>query len=234
MKKIKYFFILFIFLNFIMLSLQAGESSVYDFSWLDKDKQVYVLQNRKFTKKDDFYGSFLLGMSTSGAFINSYAIQGRLGYFFQEEWGAELVFSKNQFATNKNYDSVKADAGAIPFYRAVSFYMGSMLLWSPFYGKVNTFKKIVYFDWILGLGLASITDQNDRDSVVAGAERDLQSESHLGLMWETGLRFFLNEHWSLRLDFTALHYSAEKANVRSNASQLYSNFDLTMGAAYTF
>ena len=44
----KVFLLLCIFL--ISGVVVANEKSVYEFSWLDKDKEIYVLQNRKFRK----------------------------------------------------------------------------------------------------------------------------------------------------------------------------------------
>ncbi len=43
------------------LQLVASEKNVYDFSWLDQDKEVYVLQNRKFRKKNKLYVGAMAG-----------------------------------------------------------------------------------------------------------------------------------------------------------------------------
>ena len=55
-------------------SLMASESSLYDFSWLDKDKEVYVLQNRQFHKKGTMNLALGGGMTVSGAFVDAYAL----------------------------------------------------------------------------------------------------------------------------------------------------------------
>ena len=62
--------------------LVAGESSTYDFSWLDPDKEVYVLQNRKFRKKRSLFVSGGGGKTLSGAFVDSNSITGAHGIFF--------------------------------------------------------------------------------------------------------------------------------------------------------
>jgi hypothetical protein len=45
-----------ILMSLIMSTLvMADEKSLYNFSWLDNDKEIYVLQNRKFRKDGSFY-----------------------------------------------------------------------------------------------------------------------------------------------------------------------------------
>ena len=40
-----------------------------------------------------------------------------------------------------------------------------MLLWAPFYGKINTFNKILYFDLFFGIGLATIGGKDNAETV---------------------------------------------------------------------
>ena len=70
----------------------ANEKSVYEFSWLDKDKEIYVLQNRKFRKVGKVYVGAGGVKTISGAFVDSYGGTLRGGYFFSEDWGIEGVF----------------------------------------------------------------------------------------------------------------------------------------------
>ena len=104
------------------------------------------------------------GITTSGAFVDSTVIQGRAGYFFREEWGFELVYSMNNGDENATAKSVRSEgtAGSIPFRRIVDNYMGGMILWSPFYAKINTFNQIIYVDWIIGLGVAKLEETNNQ------------------------------------------------------------------------
>ncbi len=104
---------------FLVSSAYASESSVYDFNWLDTDKEVYVLQNRKFRKDSNLYLSAVAGMTTSGAFVDSYSYQGRIGYFFKEEYGVELLFAKNSSSKNETYENLQAATNSDTFYRKV-------------------------------------------------------------------------------------------------------------------
>lgn len=214
----------------------AGEKSKYDFSWLDQDKEVYVLQNRKFRKDGNFHVSVLGGMTTSGAFTSANFVQGRLGYFFAEEWGVELLYSKNFSSENDTARAVYASSQVDAFVRKAQNYYGGMMLWSPFYAKINTFNKIVYFDWIFGAGAASFTDENNSNKINTTSNSNLPiEETNTGFMWEAGMRFYLSEMWSLRLNMTTVHYQATRAG-RNSASEKtwFDNYDLGAGINFTF
>lgn len=218
----------------------GSERSLYNFSWLDQDKEVYVLQNRKFRKDDHFhfYGGY--GMTTNGNMVDATSLQGRVNYFFKEEWGVEFLYAKNSGEESDAAASVRnvGGIGSIPFRRIVDSYMGGMVLWSPFYGKINTFNSLLYFDVILGLGVAQLTEENNRTEFTSniGYVGPDNVEKHTALMWELGVMFYLNKSWSIRLDFTALHYQAQTGiSVASEKDdEIYSNYDATASVGFSF
>jgi outer membrane beta-barrel protein len=216
----------------------ASEDSPYDFSWLDPDKEVFVLQNRKYRKKNNVHINASYGKTTSGSFVDSSSIQGRFGYFFREEWGFEFLYSKNSGKENDTATSVRnsgsSGGGSRPFRRIVDNYMGGLLLWSPFYAKINTFNKIIYLDWIVGAGYGKIEEVNNREEFdrQTSVNTNTKKESHNGIVWNTALQFYLDTNWSIRADLTAVHYKAQKA---TDATQVWnSNFDATIGIGFRF
>ena len=219
-------------------SLKAGESNVYEFSWLDPDKEVFVLQNRKFRKANNLFVNLGAGMTTSGAFVDATSIQGRVGYFFTEDYGFEVLYAKNTGEENATAKGVRTSGGGgtgtTPFRRIVQNYIGGMFLWSPFYSKINTFNSIVYMDWIFGLGYAQLTEKNNKLRFTQGqiAEGVETEETHSGIMWEAGLKFYISESVSIRTDLTAIHYSAD--NISTSGSSYKSNFDATASLGYSF
>jgi outer membrane beta-barrel protein len=222
---------------FLSGSILASEKSLYDFSWLDKDKEIYVLQNRRFRKDGRGYIGATGVKTLNGAFIDSYGGSFKAGYFFREDWGVEFVYGKSSGSTNDNYTGVNEQA-AIAYYRKVDSYMGAMAMWSPFYSKINTFNKVFYFDWIFGAGLASINTLDNSKEFETPSDKSLTSESNMGLLWTTGMRFYITEHWSLRVDFMGMHYNAKKSS-KKNSNQLetdllFSNYDLGLGLNYSF
>ena len=204
---------LLLFALTLSLELQAGESSVYDFSWLDPDKEVFVLQNRKFLKARKLHASAGFGMTTSGPFVDATAVQGRLAFFPFEEWGIEGLYSRNKGVENDNAKLVRKSGkgpGSTPFRRIVKRYQGGMLLWSPFYAKINTFNKIVYLDWMFGLGIAQLTEENNKTEYSThGDKKDPSLESHQGILWQLTFNVFVTQVANLRFDFVAVHFEAD-------------------------
>lgn len=231
--------ILLSFLVFLLLSMssQAGETSTYDFSWLDPDKEVYVLQNRKFRKNKSLFVNVGFGKALSGPFVDSTHFQGRIGYYFKEDWGLTVLYNKNSGEENETALSVKA-AGANPFRRIVQDYQAILVNWAPFYSKVNAFNKVFYYDFILGLGLAKLNEENNRVIVNTPSATDAPtSESHTGLALDIGTKFFISKSWSADINLTSIIYKAKNGRPDGDANQkeiYYDHWDLTVGIGYTF
>lgn len=218
----------------LLTSVKAAESDVYGFSWLDPDKEVYVLQNRKFRKAGRMYVNAGAGITTSGSYVDSLNIQGRLGFFMNEEFGLEVLYSKNNGKDSDTYNSlIEANSSATVFKRKINDYVGAMVLWSPFYSKINTFNSIIYADYVLGLGVAKLNQTNNKKAMTSnGTDTTLTDESNTGIMWQFGMKFYINEHWSIKPDFTAIHYQSENAS--GTKKTFNSNYDLTLSLGYTF
>jgi outer membrane beta-barrel protein len=238
MKKLLGLFLLII----TSVSVMASEKSVYEFSWLDKDKEVYVLQNRKFRKASTVYLGTTFGKSLSGAFVDRYTGSLYGGYFFSENWGIELSYNKASNTKNATHDAVNT-AGAVAFYRQIDSDMTAHIVWSPFYSKINTFNKIIYYDWLFGAGVSSITTQDNRNEFKSESDSqhdELTSESSIAYSWFTGFRFFITENWSTRVDFKGTHSNADRAIDSDTANQFdikkswFHYYDFKLGINYTF
>jgi outer membrane beta-barrel protein len=230
----------FLLISLFLISsiVVASEKSVYEFSWLDKDKEIYVLQNRKFRKVGKVYVGADAVKTISGAFVDAYGGNVRGGYFFSEDWGIEGVFGKSSGDKNDTAKGVE-DQQSKAFYRKVDTYFGAMAMWSPFYSKINTFNKVFYYDWMFGLGVASVKIMDNRNEFASTASESLTSSNGIGAIWNTGLRVYINESWSLRIDVTGLHVKPEDSDIEDNGntvttSSLFSNYDLGFGLNYAF
>jgi outer membrane beta-barrel protein len=219
--------------------LLASEKDIYEFSWLDQDKEVYVLQNRKFRKVDSLYVNVGGGITTTGAFVDATAIQGRLGYFFTENFGFEGLYSKNSGEENETAKGVRNNngggSGTTPFRRIVENYYGVMGLWSPFYSKLNTFNSIVYMDWIFGLGYGQLKEHNNKLRIQnnSPAFEGIETvESHSGVLWTAAMKFYVSEDWSIRADLTGFSYSTD--NISTAGTSYQTNIDAVLSLGYTF
>ena len=214
----------------------AGESSLYNFKWLDQDKKVYVLQNRKFRKKSSPYIMGGGGFSPDEAYLVSYNLQARTGYFFTEELGIELLYGKNFGSENNDAKSVKS-AGAVPFYRDVKSYYGGLFMWSPFYAKMNTFNTIVYYDLLFGIGASKLSEENNKNHLDSGNTLGAKtSEDHTAIIWNIGAKFYMTETFSFRLDLLSQNYKARRSiKSASETDELwYRHYDLTIALCATF
>src|SRR4051812_15075943 len=71
---------------------RASSNDEYNFSWLDPDKKIYVLQNRKYTKAGRALLSGMVNTSIAQPYRNSYGIDLRAAYYFSEAWGVEAFY----------------------------------------------------------------------------------------------------------------------------------------------
>lgn len=212
----------------------GAEDSTYSFNWLDRDKEVYVLQNRKYRKVGSVFLNVGYGNTVSGAFVDATTLQGKAGYFFNEEFGFEVIFAKTSGEENTTATSVRnpGGPGSTPFRRIVDGYQGGLLLWAPFYSKLNTFNKIIYMDWIFGLGYAQLEETNNKlEFKSGGLTKTFTTEDHTGFVWEVAAQFYLTESIHLRLDLTTVHYKAlGVALAGQTAEDAYrTNWDVTVG-----
>ena len=210
---------------------------MYDFHWLDPDKEVYVLQNRKFRKKGKLHFNVGGGITTSGAFVDTAVFQGRIGYFAREEWGFEYLYSKNNGKENSTARSVRNDggSGSVPFRRIITNYTGGMVLWSPFYNKINTFNSIIYSDWIIGLGYAQLEHEHNGIELKDGDKQETVV-SHNGIIWNLGNKIYLAENFNVRVDLTTIHYRAKRISTKPDREKKiwYSNWDIALSFGYRF
>ena len=68
MKSINLFLLLFLVWALGLPKALAAEKDLYDFLWLDPDKQVYVLQNKVHKKEHTIYANAGMGLGLSSTF----------------------------------------------------------------------------------------------------------------------------------------------------------------------
>jgi outer membrane beta-barrel protein len=193
----------------ISLNVLASEKDTYDFLWLDPDKSVYVLQNKLHKKEKSFYVDLGYVSTQTGAFqeTSGFALKG--GYFFHEEWGVEALYIGYNNSNNDNYTNVTALSGVAPFVRRPKTTKGLGVVWSPFYGKINTFNKIVHFDVSFTAGLAQVETEDNMASVLANSTfSTYKSETNTGLYFKATSKFYLNERWNVGLEWIRTNYQA--------------------------
>lgn len=208
-----------------------GSSSgdeAYNFSWLDPEKKIYVLQNRRYTKANRLLLSASVGLADTSAYRTSYSIDPRLAYYFSEQFGIEVFY---QMISNKENNTAKSlnSTNVAPNVLQVKNQIGALLHWAPWYAKINVFNWILYFDWYFSGGIGTVGTEafpgrvgNTTNTGTAG------QKSYTGYYLGTGHQYHLNENWIVRLDFTNVWFQAPK-NAISDENTFYNSSTFEMG-----
>lgn len=224
-----------VFIIIVSLKAHATQEDLYDFLWLDPDKKVYVLQNKVYEKKGSFYANVGVGQGLSTDFQDTLVTQGKLGWFFEEEWGVELIYSNKSHSDDDAYSTVTQGNGKVPFIRRFNNYYGVMGIWSPFYGKINTFNNIYYFDLNFGLGISKIQAESNRrvfNLNALASQNEYDKEDFTGATWKGQLRFYVNKKINIDLDVITNTY---KANSGLEVEEKFrNNTDAVISVGFSF
>jgi outer membrane beta-barrel protein len=206
--------------------------SDYNFNWLDPEKKIYVLQNRRYTKANRIMLSLLAGPGSGNAYRTVFNVEPRLSYYISEAFGFEIFYTSTSNSPNGNFTSLQnTNKTLIPFIREFNHEEGAMMEWIPWYAKINVFNSILYFDWYFNLGLGSISSQNFTQTNT-NAPVVANPETLTGIYWGTGHLYHLNQNWTVRLDVTSAIYHA--ANDPQGDKTWYSNYNFEIGLGYRF
>ncbi len=213
--------------------VHAGEKSLYDFLWLDPDKKVYVLQNKLYKKEHTAYFDLGYLSNFTSKFQDTFGFAAKGGFYFREEWAIEGFYNGYTNLNNDDFRNVKAINGQEPFIRRLNSSYGANLVWSPFYGKINTFNQIFYFDWSVAAGYAKINAESNLKSVKLGNVKTyFTKESFNGAVLKTNLKFHITEHWHVSADYMNTYFFA--AGPRSPTKKLRTNTDVIVSVGFSF
>ncbi len=211
----------------------GSEDSLYDFLWLDKDKSVYVLQNKQFKKKGQVYTElgYLKGMSSNFQNVNGGAIS--MSYFFSEEWAGEISYLHYLNKNNSDYKNIREINETEPFVRELISSASAILKWAPFYGKINTFNQIIYFDFILGAGISSLKSRANLGVSNANPNAEKEPENQIGGVSKLELKIYVSEIWNIGTYLQSLYYNSEAPRL-VNKEEIKINNDFVIYTGFSF
>lgn len=219
------------------LLVQAAEGDLYDFLWLDPDKKVYVLQNKVHKKRGKFYANIGFTLGLNSDFQDRNGVQFKAGYYFHEEWAVEALYHQFSNSDNDTFTSLQTINGSIPFVRRINSKYGIMPVWSPFYGKINTFNKIIYFDWSFGLGLGQITTESNATTVSSSTTADIYSdEKYMAILAKTSFRIHATKNVHVGLEYHRDSYRAPGPTVRGipGSERWRNNSEFVLSIGFSF
>ncbi len=209
---------------------RESKSDEYNFSWLDPEKKIYVLQNRKYVKTGHPILSVMGGGSMSNSYRNVYSVDGRFAYYLSEWLGIEAFYTNFFNSTNSTFTALSKASTGMPSIREIQSQVGAMVHFVPWYAKINVFNAILYFDWYFGVGLASMSTQVDlRQNFSAAA--NYSPQSLLGVTLSTGNEYYFSRSFIFRWDVTGTVYSAPVSGL-SGESTMFSNINFAAGLGW--
>jgi outer membrane beta-barrel protein len=235
MKKLKTIFCTLLILSSSIL--KATEKDLYDFLWLDPDKKVFVLQNKVHKKENTFYGNLGIGSGLSSNFQDTTLLNLNGGYYFTETWAIEVMYTTYANKDNDAFTNIKRLNGAVPFIRNTKSNYGALAKWSPFYGKINTFNQIFYFDWSFAAGLGKLnTESNATTAAIPSMANTYAKESYSSVISKTELTLHFNKNVHLNAGILFNTYQAPGPTINgiSPGDKLRNNMDVILGVGFSF
>ncbi|MCP4911998.1 MAG: outer membrane beta-barrel domain-containing protein [Oligoflexia bacterium] len=189
--------------------LYASEKDLYDFLWLDPDKKVYVLQNKVYKKKRKTYADIGYIIGINNAYQDTTGGKFNIGHYLTEEWAIEASHSSYSNKDNDNYSNLNRINGSVPFVRRPKTHTSINAVWSPFYGKINTFNKILYFDWSFALGVGQLEFESNKDTVSNPSEADnYTTEKTTSIVTKTNFKIHATKNIHIGVEYGRNSYRA--------------------------
>lgn len=203
----------------------SGANDGYSFKWLDPEKKIYVLQNRRYTKANKLTLSFLAGPGFSNPYRSTFSIEPRASFYLTETWGFEVFYDKTFNSSNNTLQALQAtNTNTFPIIRQIQSEFGILAHWAPFYAKINVFNQILYFDWYFEGGLGSLTSGVTTSKDTTNYSNQSETAFFLG----TGHQFHVNDRFTVRLDFMGTYYQAPLQGT-TGSNVWFTNYNFTLG-----
>lgn len=217
----------------VMSQAQAADDEDYNFSWLDPEKKIYVLQNRKYRKAGGAHIYAMGGVALAETYRTVYQFQPRIGTWFNEDFGIEAFYSARFHSPNNAYRALSqaTSGGTTPLIREIKSQFGVLFNWAPWYAKMNVFDSVLYFDWYFSLGAGTMSSevgpktQEDNPTL-------WKSENLFAAYVGTGQLFHVSEAFKVRIDFLGHFYSAPVFGGLAGAptdKSIFSSFTFNVG-----
>jgi len=175
----------------------------YSFSWLDPDKKIYVLQNRRYRKANRLMVTASVGTGLTIPYRTAYNLDPRIGYYLSDALGIEVFYQMTMNQKNTIFEALRlSNTNVWPQTREIQSQTGALVHWVPWYAKINVFNKILYFDWYFSGGVGVLNTKLEKTATTSVAQ------NFTALILGTGHQYFLIETWLVRLYLGSAPYRA--------------------------
>lgn len=217
----------------------ADEKSLYEFKWLDEGEKVYVIQNKEHTKAGSIGIDLSFVDSASSPYQDTTGMSFGLTYYFTETFSMDITYKQYNNSNNqdmRNLLDALIDEGKSevkPIIRKIDTATLIHFNWIPFYGKVNTFNRIFFFDWGLGLGFGQFETQgNWRTFLSKNTSITFEKETDTGFNFRSYAKFFTRGNITLGFEYNLTGVNTIR-DPNGNKTVLYYN-DILATIGYMF
>ena len=116
------------------------------------------------------------------------------------------IFNNSNNAANDNVEFV---AEVAPFVRRPLNSNSLFLIYSPFYGKINTFNQIYYFDVSFGLGTGTYNMESNLKTATDPTQNKFETETYTPVQVKATTKIHLNKNLHLGMEFLSTNFQAE-------------------------
>jgi outer membrane beta-barrel protein len=233
MSKYKYLIKILILFGVTSQSI-ASEDDLYDFLWLDPDKAVYVLQNKIHKKEKSLFLSGGYASSLNTDFQNTQGGTIEAGYWLNETIALSLQHAVFSSKNDEAYKNITRVNNIEPFVRRAQSYTNFWVHWTPFYGKINTFNKIYYFDVGFAAGIGSLNMESNLrtldDTNVVGV---YDAEKFTSLGAKGFIKFYPSPKTFISIELINNSYKASSPGNQNN-KQIKHLRDFTLNFGFKF
>jgi outer membrane beta-barrel protein len=211
----------------------SSSDDEYNFNWLDPEKKIYVLQNRRYLKANRLMLSALAGVGFSNPYRSAYNFDPRITYYFSESWGIELFYTLTANVVNSTFNALAGThSNILPVIREVRSQWGGTAQWVPWYAKINVFNKILYFDWYFNAGagdMRAAVYNSSADGITTNPNE--VDQDYFAFYLGTGHIYHITDSLLVRLDFNAAIYTTQIYGTGGGATW-YSNLNFGAGVGW--
>lgn len=204
MKKLTLYFPVLVFLIFYQGLCFGAENSLYEFKWLDEGEKVYVIQNKEHVKAGSLGVDLSFADSDSSPYQDTTGFAFTLVYYMSETWSIDFTYKQYNNSDSADLTNLLESFPneVKPLIRRIDAAKLIHINWIPFYGKINTFNKIFFFDFGIGLGAGQFdTAGNYQTFKDKNISITFVEESDTGFNLRGFFKFFLGESLTLGFEY---------------------------------
>lgn len=175
------------------INVFANDGGLYDFKWLDDGEKVYVIQNKEHVKAKSIGIDLSLSDSDSSPYQDTSGLMLTTTYYFSEKWSMDFTYKKYNNKNSADFENLinAYDKEVKPLVRKIDSATLVHVNWIPFYGKINTFNRIFFFDWGVGIGYGQFETQgNWKTFLVKNKTFSFEKEVDTGINFRSFVKFF--------------------------------------------